>query len=123
MRYMCFVQMAEDVGPAPVAVHEAMGAAMAAAFADGSMVDAGGLFPLAQSTEIRVAAGRVTTLDGPFAEAKEVVGGYAVINAASHAEAVAAARVVIDVHVDHWPGWQGSVQIRPITEPTEDLPD
>ena len=49
MRYMVFVKMAEDVGDAPPQLHEAMGAALQEAFADGSMIDAGGLYPTAQS--------------------------------------------------------------------------
>ena len=41
MRYLVFVKMAEDVGEAPAALQEAMGAEMARMFADGTMVDAG----------------------------------------------------------------------------------
>ena len=60
MRYMVFVKMAEDVGDAPVELQEAMGREMADAFASGLMVDAGGLYPPAQSTEIRVTAGDIS---------------------------------------------------------------
>jgi hypothetical protein len=119
MRYLVFVKMAEDVGEATPELVEAMGAAMGEAFADGTMVDAGGLYPLSQSTEIRLSGGTVTTTDGPYSEAKEVVGGYSIIEARSDAEAVASARRVIELHLEHWPGWEGAVEIRRITEPED----
>jgi len=55
MRFMAFVKMAEDVGLAPQALVEAMGQEMAQAFADGSIVDAGGLWGTTDSTEVRLA--------------------------------------------------------------------
>ena len=50
--------------------------------------------------------------DGPYAEGKEVAGGYAIIEVRSHEEAVENARRVIELHLEHWPGWEGSVEIR-----------
>lgn len=50
--------MAEDVGHAPAELQEVMGREMTEAFAAGSMIDAGGLYPTAQSTEFRVTAGQ-----------------------------------------------------------------
>jgi hypothetical protein len=122
MRYLVFVKMAEDVGDAPPALQEAMGRAMSDAFAAGSMIDAGGLYPTAQSTEIRVANGAVSQTDGPYAEAKEVVGGYAILEARSQEEAVEGARRVAQIHVDFWPGWEGSVEVRRISEPEDGPP-
>jgi hypothetical protein len=119
MRFMVFVKMAEDVGDAPQALMEAMGKEMGEAFADGSMLDAGGLWPTAQRTEIRLKGGQVTTTDGPYAEAKEVVGGYSVIEARDQAEATEGARRVIELHREFWPGWEGSVEVSPITGPDD----
>jgi hypothetical protein len=119
MRFMVFVKMAEDVGDAPAELQEQMGAALQQAFADGSIIDAGGLHPTAQSTEIRLTGGQVTITDGPFAEAKEVVGGYSILEARSEEEAVAGARRVIEIHKDFWPGWEGSVEVRRITTAEE----
>ena len=114
MRYLVFVKMKEDVGDAPVALQEVMGREMGEAFASGSMIDAGGLYPTAQSTEMRLTAGTITTTDGPYAEAKEVVGGYSIIEARSHEEAVQGARRVLEIHQEFWPGWEGSVEVRRI---------
>ncbi len=122
MRYMVFVKMAEDVGDAPAALEEVMGRELGEAFASGSIIDAGGLYPTAQSVEIRLTAGEVTTTDGPFAEAKEVVGGYSILEARSQDEAVAGARRVIEIHREFWPGWEGSVEVRRIATPEEGPP-
>jgi len=117
MRYMVFVKMAEDVGDAPAELHDAMGREMGEAFASGSMIDAGGLYPTAQSTEIRLTGGNITATDGPYAEAKEVVGGYSIIEAQSQEEAVQGARRVLELHQEFWPGWEGSVEVRRISGP------
>jgi hypothetical protein len=122
MRYMVFVKMAEDVGAPPAALVEAMGSEMQRAFADGTMVDAGGLYPPAQSTEIRLTGGTIATTDGPYAEAKEVVGGYSIIEVRSEDEAVANARRVLELHQEHWPGWEGSVEVRRIAGPDDGPP-
>ena len=123
MRYMSTVKMAEDVGVPPQALVETMGKEMGAAFASGSIIDAGGLYPLSQSTEIRLSAGTITTTDGPFTEAKEVAGGYAIIQADSDEEALALARRVVEIHLENWPGWEGSVELRRISEPEGGPPD
>ena len=123
MRYMVMVKMAEDVGDAPQELQEVMGREMAEAFASGSMIDAGGLYPTAQSVEYRVTAGQLLTSDGPYAEAKEVVGGYAIIEARSQEEALVGARRVAEIHVQYWPGWEGSVEVRRISGPDEGPPD
>ena len=73
-----------------------MGEEMRAAFAAGSMIDAGGLGGSAQSTEIRPAGGEVMITNGAWTEAVE------------------GARRVVELHKEHWPSWEGSVEVRPI---------
>ena len=60
--------------------------------------------------------GHIKAVDGPFAEAKELVGGYAVIDVRSRDEAVELGRRLMQIHLDHWPGWEGSCEIRQIAE-------
>jgi hypothetical protein len=122
MRYMVFVKMAEDVGEPPAELVEAMGREMGEAFAAGLLVDAGGLYPTAQSTEIRLTAGNITVTDGPYTEAKEVVGGYSIVEARTDEEAVAGARRVAELHQKYWPAWEGSVEVRRIAGPDEGPP-
>ena len=58
--------------------------------------------------------------DGPYTEAKEVVGGYSIIDVSSREEAVALATRVIEIHRDYWPGWEGSAEVRPLHAPDLD---
>jgi len=122
MRYMVMVSMREDVGTPPPQLVEAMGAAMSEAFASGSMIDSGGLHPTAASTQFRLRAGALERIDGPYSEAKEVVGGYAILQARSHEEAVEGARRMMIIHQQYWPGWEGSAEVRRISGPDEGPP-
>ena len=121
MRYMVMLSMQSDVGPPPPGLVAAMDTAMGEAFASGLLIDAGGLMGDRQ-TAFTLRAGTLSRTDGPFAEAKEVVGGYAVLDVRSHEEAVEGARRMMQVHLDHWPGWEGSADVRRIAGPEEGPP-
>jgi hypothetical protein len=85
----------------------------------GTMVETGGLAPTAMSTRVRLARGKVTTTDGPFTEAKEVVGGYAVFELKSKEEAIEATERFMELHRKHWPGWEGETEIRQVFGPAD----
>ncbi len=121
MRYMVMLSMRSDVGPPPPQLVEAMDVAMGEAFASGLMIDAGGLMG-DQQTVFTLRGGALSRTDGPFAEAKEVVGGYAVLDVRSHEEAVEGARRMMQVHLDHWPGWEGTADVRRIAGPEDGPP-
>jgi hypothetical protein len=55
--------------------------------------------------------------DGPFAEAKEVIGGWAILEAPSKAEALRIAREFMELHRKHWPEFEGESEVRPMFEP------
>jgi hypothetical protein len=62
----------------------------------------------------------VRVIDGPFTEAKEIVGGYAEFELNSKEEAIEGAVRFMELHKKHWPGWEGETEVRQIFEP-EDL--
>lgn len=64
------------------------------------------------STTVRFQNGRPVVTDGPFVEAKEVVGGFAIINVPDLDAAIALAKT--------WPG-RSSVEIRPVIDHTDDM--
>ena len=64
----------------------------------GVILDTGGI--QAAGRQVRYAAGKFTVMDGPFTEAKELVGGYAIVNAASMDEALALSRRFFEVAGD-----------------------
>ena len=119
MRYLCFVKMDEAVANPPQALMQAMGEHVEKSFASGILLDAGGLYGKADAVEFRVRGGNVTVTDGPYAEAKEVIGGWAIIKVDSDEEARAEGQVMADLHVTHWPEWEGAIEIRRISEPDE----
>ncbi len=80
----------------------------------GVLLDTGGLHPVEEATVVRLSGGRQTVLDGPFTEAKEVVGGYCVLQAKSHDEAVEWASRFLAVHGDRW---EMRLEIRQIDGP------
>ena len=117
MKFMMFIKHPRDYGgvePPPPALFEAMGEFVGDITKKGIMLDGAGLQPLAKGTRIRLADGEISVTDGPFAEAKEVVGGYALCETATHEEAVALARKFMDLHRLHWPGFEGEAEVRPL---------
>ena len=112
MRFMSIVKAAENQGPPPKALMEAMGRASVDQMRSGTIVDMGGLAPSAMGARVRVKDGKLTVIDGPFSEAKEIIGGYAVLELKTKEEAVEAARWLMQLHLEHWPGWEGDCEIR-----------
>ena len=62
-------------------------------------------------------------MDGPFTEAKEVVGGFAIFDAPSKAEMLKWTTRFMDLHKTHLPGWEGECEVRQIAGPGEKLCD
>jgi hypothetical protein len=121
MRFMMLVKSAENSGPPPKELMEAMDKLAEEAIKAGTMRESGGLAPTATSSRVRLARGQVTTTDGPFTESKEVVGGFAVFELKSKQEAVESAVRFMELHKQHWPGWEGETEVRQIFGP-EDFP-
>ncbi len=77
--------------------------------AKGKFLDASPLHPTAAATSIRVREGKRLVTDGPFAETREQLGGYYLIDAGNLDEAIAIAEKI--------PGAQwGTIEIRPVME-------
>jgi hypothetical protein len=119
VRFMFFVKAAEDQGPPPQALMDAMGPYIEKGMQAGNLVDTGGLAPSDMGTRVRVAGGKLTVLDGPFSETKEVIGGYAVMDFNSREEAVEAAKAFLELHATHWPEWEGESEIRQVFGPND----
>ena len=118
MRYMMFIKHTEDHRNAdvPAALYEEMGKFIEETTASGNFVSAAGLQPSSAGARVRLEKGRITTTDGPFAESKELVGGYAILDAASREEALALARRFMEVHLKHWPTFEGECEVRPFED-------
>lgn len=119
MRFMTMVKSTERSGPPPMALMQAIGQLGADAAKAGVLVETGGLAPTALGASVRLSGGKLTVTDGPFSEAKEVIGGYAVYDLKSKAEAIDWATKFMQVHLDHWPGWEGEAEVRQIFGPSD----
>ncbi len=121
MRFMMLVKHPENQGPPPKALMDAIGKLGEEASKSGKMLGSGGLAPTAQSVRVRLAGGQVRVIDGPFTEAKEVIGGYAQFELKSKEEAIESAVQFMELHKKHWPGWEGETEVRQMFGP-EDFP-
>jgi hypothetical protein len=111
MKFMFIVKSAHAAAPSPKLLEEMHKLANREIKA-GRMLDNGGLMPIAMGAQVRIADGRLSVLDGPFTETKEIIGGYAVFELKSKAEAVASAVEFMQLHKDHMPGWEGTCEVR-----------
>ena len=119
MKYLSFIRHSEKYreSPPPAALMEAMGKFVEKSMKDGTLVDTGGLLPSKDGLRVRLANGKITVTDGPFIESKEVIGGWAILNAKSKAEAVRIATEFMELHRKHWPGFEGESEVRPMFDP------
>jgi len=119
MRYM-IVKHAENQGPVPKGLMEAIGKLMEEDAKNGrTLIANGGLRPTAQGARVRISGGKLSVTDGPFTEAKEVIGGFAQFDLKSREEAIESAVRFMELHRKHWPGWEGETEIRVMYEPGE----
>ncbi|MEO8910138.1 MAG: YciI family protein [Gemmatimonadaceae bacterium] len=88
MRYMSIYKTVERGTPPTQQEMAAMGALIEEYMKTGALIETGGLQPSALGARVRQAKGKTTVIDGPFTESKEVVGGYAILEATSKAEAI-----------------------------------
>ena len=112
MRYLGLVRTGENQGAPPAALMEAMDRFIKESLADGSLVQTGGLAPTSAGARVRQSGGRLRQTDGPFTETKEVVGGYAILEAPSRSAAIDHMRRFMQLHQQHWPDWEGECELR-----------
>src|SRR6195256_6064325 len=117
MRFMMIVKHAEKQGPPPKQLMDAIAKLAEEAAKAGTMLGSGGLGPTALGARVRLKGGQLTVTDGPFTEAKEIVGGYAQFELKSKEEAVQSAVKFMELHKKYWPGWEGETEIRQMFEP------
>lgn len=79
----------------------------------GVLIQTGGLLPSSSGVRIHVSRGRLGVTDGPFAETKELIGGYAIVEAASRDEAIQIGRRFMELHASVLgPSYEGECEVR-----------
>ncbi len=115
-RFMGLIRMEEGVGTPPASLFAAMDTYIGERAASGVFLDGGGLFGTEDAINFVVRKGEVTRVDGPYAEAKEVVGGWSLLQYESVEDAVADMQVFADLHAEHWPEVTVISTLRQISE-------
>ncbi len=103
MRYFMSIIPPADLKPEAVSqgLMDAMGPWMEKNLAAGTLISTGGLKPSSEGRRLMGQTGEVAITDGPFAEAKEVIGGYAVFEAPDLQSAAALAGEFMQMHIDN----------------------
>ena len=103
MRFLSIIRINEHSGlqPSPKLMAD-MGKLMEELTREGKLINTAGLAPTAEGTRIRLSGGTLSVVDGPFTEAKEVIGGYALLETDSKEEAMEITRRFLRVHGDEW---------------------
>ena len=122
-RFMGFVKMEEGSGPPPQALMDAMDAYIGEQAAKGTFLDGGGLYGTEGAVNFVVRKGETSRVDGPYAEAKEVVGGFAIMQFDSLEEAVDNQQEFADLHAKHWPDCSMVATLRQISEAPPEAAD
>ncbi len=107
---MKFLTMVKTLNPEAIGAPppELMGAIIQLGMEVGAkMTETGGM---ALAGTVTTRKGEMIT-DGPFAEAKEQLGGYAIYELETEAEIVRWTERFVDLHRQHWPEWDGEVSI------------
>ena len=115
MKYMMFIKHTEDYRgkPIPPGLIEAMDGFIGEYAKQGKFVDGAGLKSSHAGKRIQLRGGQLRVVDGPFTETKELVGGYAIAELESDAEALDMATKFMDLHRKHWPEFEGECELRP----------
>jgi len=112
MRYLGYTladESAQPAEPPSPEVFEKMGKFVEEATRAGVVVATGGILPTAMGAKISLKDGEYTVVDGPFAEAKELVGGWALLECRDLDEAVEWSKRFLGVL------GEGEVRVRPVT--------
>jgi len=98
MRYMMFYKSGQEATAPPSNEHlAAMGKLIGEMTKAGVLLSTEGLQPSSKGARVRISGGKVTVNDGPFTEAKEFIGGYAMVQVKSKEEAIEWAKRFLNV--------------------------
>jgi len=118
MKYMMLIKHTDDYRgkKPPQALMDAMDGFVGEYAKQGKFLDGAGLKSSHRGKRIRLHDGKLTVIDGPFTETKELVGGYAIMDLADDKEALDVATKFMELHQKYWPEFEGESELRPFEE-------
>ena len=115
MRFLSMIRVDENSGQVPSQqLMDDMGKLIDEMTREGTLVRTAGLRPTKEGKRIRLRKGQLSTVDGPFTETKEVIGGFAILEAASMPAAIELTKRFLRVHGDVW---DIECEVRPLDGP------
>jgi len=116
MRFLSMIRVEENTGQVPSEqLMQDMGKLIDQMTREGSLVRTAGLRPTKEGKRVRLRkGGQLSTVDGPFTETKEVIGGFAILEAESMAAAIELTKRFLLVHGD---AWDIECEVRPLDGP------
>ena len=103
MRFLSMIRINERAGQVPSErLMEDMGKLMDEMTRERTLVRTAGLRPTSEGRRVRLRKGQLSVTDGPFVESKEVIGGFAIVEAPSMTEAIELTKRFLRVHGDEW---------------------
>jgi hypothetical protein len=115
MRFLSLIRIDEKRAQTPSEqLMQDMGRLIEEMSREGALISTAGLRPTAEGARVRLRGGRLSTIDGPFTETKEVIGGYAILEAESMKRALELTQRFLQIHGD---GWDIECEVRPLDGP------
>jgi hypothetical protein len=116
MRFLSMIRVEENTGQVPSEqLMQDMGKLIDEMTREGTLVRTAGLRPTKEGKRVRLRkGGQLSTVDGPFTETKEVIGGFAILEAESMAAAIELTKRFLLVHGDVW---DIECEVRPMDGP------
>jgi len=103
MRYLSMIRIDENSGRVPSEkLMNDMGRLIDEMTSEGTLIRTGGLRPTAEGARVCWRGGKLSQVDGPFAETKEVVGGFAILETVSMPGAIELTERFLRIHGDEW---------------------
>jgi hypothetical protein len=123
MRFMMMVKATKDYeagAPPSPKLMEAIGKLADEDRKAGTLLETGGLLPSSTGARVRVSGGKLTVMDGPFPETKELIGGYAILQAQSRTEAIELGKKFMRLHAEVLgSSYEGELEIRQLADLTD----
>ncbi len=115
MRFLSMIRVDETRGQVPSKqLRQDMGKLIEEMTREGALIRTAGLRPTSEGARVRLRQGQLSAVDGPFTETKEVIGGFAILEAQSMQEAIELTKRFLRVHGDEW---DIECEVRPIDGP------
>jgi len=103
MRFLSMIRIDEKGGQVPSEqLMQDMGKLIDEMTRNGVLIRTAGLRPTSEGRRVRLRQGQLSVIDGPFTETKEVIGGFAIVEAESMQQAIELTKRFLRVHGDEW---------------------